>query len=93
MAWKKLDQWTARSHGACIAEDVIQVVCSDCPKGNLNFEKPDFCDIQTAYGVDGEHEAIQYNDEGEFDVRCTGYLKLHEEELALYDKRMRGDWS
>ena len=93
MTWKKLDISMARSHGASHAEDVIQALCADCPIGNLNFEKPDFCDIQAEYGFDGEHEAIQYNDKGEFDVRCTGFEKLKADDTALYEKRMRGDWS
>lgn len=93
MSWKKLDPGTARLRGAANAEDVILVICADCPKGNLDFSKNDFCDVQAVYGFDGEHEAIQYNDAGGFDVRCTEFEKLKAQEIALYEKRMRGDWS
>lgn len=69
MSWKTLDEATARRHGATVAEEVIQVVCANCSKGNLDFSEPTFCPIQTAYGVCGEHPAIKYDTE-DFMVKC-----------------------
>ena len=73
MTWEKLDAGTARRNGATNAEDVILFVCEGCSKGNLDFEEPEFCDVQAAYGFHGEHPAIQYDDTDGFAVRCTEY--------------------
>ena len=74
MSWQMLDQSTARSHGATVAEEVIQTVCVGCSKANLDFDGPEFCPVQVAYGWDGEHPAIQYEEAPSgFYVRCTQY--------------------
>ena len=74
MSWRTLDEGTARMHGAANAEDVIQILCADCADGNLDFTEPEFCPIQAAYGFDGEHAAIQYNDETA-ELRCDAWTE------------------
>ena len=75
MAWKKLDEGTARRLGASCTEEVIQFLCADCADGNMDFTEPDFCPIQAAYGFDGEHAAIQYNDETN-ELRCDEWTEV-----------------
>ncbi len=75
MTWKTLDQSTARMHGAANAEDVIQLLCADCAKGNLDFSGDTFCPIQVAYGWDGEHPSIQWNEETH-EVRCDSWTEV-----------------
>lgn len=78
MAWKTLDSATARYLGAENAEHVIQLLCADCADGNLDFDsrKP-FCPIQAAYGSDGEHPSIQWNDESK-ELRCTEWTEAND---------------
>ena len=91
MTWKTLDEGTARSRfGFANSEDAIQTICAGCPKANLDFSEEDFCPIQAEYGFDGEHTYIQYDSD---EIRCLGYESIKAEEKALYEKRMRGDWS
>lgn len=80
-SWKKLDIGTARNHGAGCAEDVIQVLCGDCPEGNLGFTGDRFCPVQTGYGFDGEHEAVQYSDDDGFEIRCTRFENMKAKDL------------
>jgi len=53
-----LTESIARNWGASVAEEVIQTTCDGCTKGNLDFSKPDFCQIQVNYGWAGEDEHI-----------------------------------
>lgn len=75
MTWKMLDEGTARMMGASCAEEVIQLLCADCADGNLDFTEPEFCQIQATYGFDGEHPAIQYNDETN-ELRCNSWTEV-----------------
>ena len=75
MTWKTLDEATARWLGASCAEEVIQLLCVDCADGNMDFTGPDFCPIQAAYGFDGEHTVIQYNDETN-ELRCDSWTEV-----------------
>lgn len=72
MAWRTLDEGTARSIGFVHSEDAIRYVCRGCKVANLDFEGDEFCPIQTVYGFDGEHKAIQYDSETH-SVRCEKY--------------------
>lgn len=53
-----LTESIARTWGASVAEEVIQVICDGCTKGNLDFSEPEFCPIQVNYGAAGEDEHI-----------------------------------
>lgn len=75
MAWKMLDEATARRMGASCTEEVIQLLCADCADGNLDFDdNKGFCPIQVDYGWDGEHPSIQYDDESNRRLlRCNAW--------------------
>lgn len=77
MAWKMLDEATARSMGASCTEEVIQLLCADCADGNMEFDASrDFRPIQVDYGWDGEHPSIQYDDESsERLLRCDKWTE------------------
>jgi len=91
MTWKTLDEGTAIGRFRfAYSEDAIRTICAECPKANLDFTEPDFCPIQAEYGFDGEHEYIQYDG---YEIRCLGFESIKAGEKALYERRMRGDWS
>ena len=77
MAWKMLDEATARMMGASCTEEVIQLLCADCADGNLDFDSSKgFCPIQVDYGWDGEHPSIQYDDESDGRLlRCDAWTE------------------
>lgn len=90
--WRTLDEGTARTRFRFAnSEDAIEHICRECPIANLDFSEPDFCPIQAEYGFDGEHPKIQYDGCGH--IRCLGFEEIRVAEQALYEKRMRGDWS
>ena len=74
MTWRTLDPSTARSIGFANSEDAIQTICRGCKVANLDFEDDEFCPAQTAYGFDGEHPAIVYDDQTHR-VRCIQWMR------------------
>ena len=73
---KVLTEIDARRMGAGNAEEVIQYVCRECTKGNLDFKGDEFCPVQVEYGFDGEHPSIVFDGRGVWCLeRDTGKKK------------------
>lgn len=77
-----LTESIARAWGASNAEEVIQIVCAECAKGNLDFSETDFCPIQVRLGWDGEDEHImcEVPERGKTGLRvwCTEFEEADE---------------